>query len=158
MFRFLFITLWISSAMIFAQHEGMDEASHGITNFINVFDSAWNAHDSKALSALWIESGDLITPWGQWIRGQSQIAKYYDQEKMGPFGKSTIQQSIDTSRFLTPQLVQVDATIKLSGIEDSKGFFPSKLVLHGVYVLAKIDHSWQLVSARIFQFQSRPQN
>ena len=38
-------------------------------------------HNSQVLASLWMEDGDLMTPWGRWIKGQSQIQKHFDQEK-----------------------------------------------------------------------------
>jgi uncharacterized protein (TIGR02246 family) len=156
MFRILFIILVFSSAMTFAQtqNETFNESA-GTDTFLNDFNGAWNTHNAKAMASLWTDDGDLMTPWGQWIMSRSQIEKYFDKEQKGPFGKSTIIQTIDGTRFLTPQHILLDTTIKLDGILDRKGGLPTSLLQHGVYVLIKKDNKWQIVSARIFMFQPK---
>lgn len=154
MFRFLFSILWISSAMTFAQIQAFDDSA-GINEFINAFDAAWNTHNSQAMASLWKEDGDLITPWGRWIMSQSQVEKHFAQEKTGPFGKSTMQQIIDSTRFLTPQIALLDATIRINGIVDPKGNIPPTLIQHGTYFMTKIDNKWKIIAARIFEFQSQ---
>lgn len=156
MFRFLFIILGFSSAMIFAQNEAND--AKAIEEFIQSFDTAWNSHNPKALASLWKEDGDLMTFWGRWMMGQSQIEKHFEQEKTGPFGKSTIQQSIDSKRFLTPQIVFIDATIKINNIDDPSGNIPSNLVEHGTYLLTKINNRWKILALRMYQFQAHEVN
>ncbi len=153
MFRFLFSILLISNAMTFAQNESTYSSSNAaaeMNEFISSFNAAWNTQNSQALSSLWREDGDLMTPWGRWIIGRGQIERYFEQEKKGPFGKSTIEQSIDNTRLLTAQLALLDASIKLNNIND---LGTSNLLQHGTYLLTQVDHKWKIVSARIFHFQ-----
>lgn len=152
MFRFLFIILGISSAMTFAQNPPSNDSA-GINGFIDSFDAAWNSHNYQAMATLWKEDGDLITPWGRWMMSQGQIEKYFAQEAKGPFGKSTITQSIDSSRFVTPQIVFLDATMRVNGIVDAKGNIPPSLIQHASYLVTKIGNQWKIIAARIYQFQ-----
>jgi uncharacterized protein (TIGR02246 family) len=152
MFRFLFSILCLSSAMIFGQNDSINE-SLGISHVVESFDSAWNSQNHKALASLWTNDGDLITPWGRWIRGRTQIEKYFIQEKDGPLEKSKLQQSIDSTRFLTPELILLDTTFTLSGVKDPRANDHSTLAQHGVYLLSKVDNQWKITSLRIFQFQ-----
>lgn len=151
MFRFLFITLWLSSAMIFAQPRSSNDSS-GVGEFINAFNAAWNSHNPKAIADFWVGDGDLITPWGRWIISKSQIESHFEQEKKG-----MIQQSIDSKRFLTPQFAYLDTTIKLNFTEQKENS-PPAILQHGVYLLGKVGNEWKIISLRIFQFQSTGPN
>lgn len=153
MFRFLFIISAFSSAIIFAQPTTAS-GSLEVNQWLASFDAAWNSHNPQALSALWMKNGDLITPWGRWIMSQEQVEKHFSKEMAGSLSKMTIQQSIDSSRMLTPEYAFVDATIKLHGIADSKGEAPPPVLQHGVYVLKKIDHQWKIAAARMYLFES----
>lgn len=153
MLRFLFITLWITTAMTFAQNVG-SQPSPDVNELLKAFDAAWNSHNSKALSSLWLEDGDLITPWGRWIMGQGQIEKHFEQENTGPFGKSTLSQSVDAVRYLTPQLVAMDASLRINNILDpSGGSITSSLLQHAFYLLTNKENQWKILSARIYMFQ-----
>lgn len=153
MFRFLFIIISFSSAMIFAQQESTIDSS-GITTFIEAFDAAWNTHNSPAIASLWLEDGDVMIPWGQWIMGRNQIEKHFQKESTGPFGKSKIEQSIDAIRFLNPENAVVDTTFKIEGVSDPNGVIPPSLLQHTVYILKKANNQWKIVSARMYLFQS----
>lgn len=152
MLRFFFIILALSSAIRFVHTEEarqMKEPSgqmdQNLSLFINSFDAAWNAHNFQALASLWHTDGDLITPWGQWIVGMSQIEKFFEQEMNTPRGKTNIHQTIDATRSLTPYLISLDVTIRSN--------HPQSPVQHGVYLLTNVSGKWKILSARIFQFQ-----
>jgi uncharacterized protein (TIGR02246 family) len=44
------------------------------------FESAWNAHDTRALAALWTESGNLLHPWGRFATGHTAIEELLREE------------------------------------------------------------------------------
>lgn len=157
MYRFFFIIFLCCKAMTFAQNPGPQELE-GVGNFIKSFEAAWNTHNSQALSSLWAQDGDLITPWGRWIMGPAQIEKHFEKEKLGPFGKSQIFMSIDSSRAFNPQAIVMDVTIRLQNIVDPKNEWPPSLLQHGTFLLVKNKDQWKIVSARIYQFQHASMN
>ncbi len=152
MFRFLFIILGLSSAMTFAQPPSAPDKL-GVDAFIQNLSTAWNSHQPKTISNFWVEDGDLITPWGRWMIGQNKIEKYFEQESQGPFAKSVIHQTVDSRRIVSAESVFVDASIRITGIQDPKGYIPPDLLQHAVYLLKKVNDQWKIVSARIYMFQ-----
>lgn len=151
MFRFLSIILWASFATLFA-NEGNLPANNNkeIAEFMQNFDKAYNTHNAKEIANFWVPNGDLITAWGRWMMGRAQIEKNFEAEKNTPMGRSSIQQTVDFNRALSPDLSSADVTIKMSiPTENNQQQF---LLLRGVYLLTKVEGEWKILSARLYQF------
>lgn len=154
MFRFLSIILGLTCATLFAEETrpGANN-SPAVTEFMQNFDKALNSHNPAEIANFWAPNGDLMTPWGRWMMGRTQIQKYFESERSGPMSGSMTQQNVDLNRQLSPDLISVDATVRVA-VPDSKGS-EHFLLQHGVYVLTKIDGQVKILSARLYEFQTQ---
>src|SRR5208337_1041416 len=102
----------------FAADHAADEAA--ILKMWQQFSDAWG-RDSHARAALWSEDASLINPFGVKANGRAAIEKVFADEDAG-FAKGTTHTFSDFSfRFLTPSLVEVDATGEIKGMKGADG-------------------------------------
>lgn len=177
MFHFLFITSLFLSAMLFAENitsppspitiisspaqsqpsfKGSNEEAQGVSIFMQSFEVAWNTRNISALASLWNPDGDLITAWGRWMMGPLQIEKYFNKESQGSLGKTQIHLSIDATRFINPQIVIIDATLRMTHVLNTKGESTDGFLQHALFVLTKVNKDWKITSLRLYQFQVQP--
>lgn len=120
---------------------------------ILAFTKAWNAHDAKAMAALWADDGDLLDPWGKWAKGRNAVARAFTEDQSGRFKESTINQRIDGVRFLGP-LAIVDTSARLTGGKDADGKPMEALDHHVMWVMQKQgSNDWKIVAARPYMLQ-----
>lgn len=146
MIRILFAVLLMSTATLAAAND-----EPGVRAVITSFTKAWNAHNAHAMAEVWEESGDLIDPWGKKGTSKRAIESIFIGDQRDRFKDSTMTQTIDRVRFLTPDIAIVDATAKLVGAKNDQG---KSITLdhHVVWVLRFTKEGWKVAAARPYVF------
>lgn len=150
---FLLCTGILTSFNIYGQQYGQQFDVSNAKNLLENFVKAWNSHDPKNMAILWTEDGDFINAWGKWGRGKNNVERIFKEEQSSDLNKTTMEQTIDSMRFLQPDLVFVDATSTLSSelsLPANKSIY---LEHHIVYLLQKKDGTWKILSARPYALQ-----
>jgi uncharacterized protein (TIGR02246 family) len=102
------------------------------------FAAAWNRHDAVGLAAKWTLDGDLINPEGRWSKGKAEVQKNFAEEHAGIFKASTFSNTINSVRFLSPNVAIVDASFEIANATPpnappmtQKGLYKSVMVKDG---------------------------
>jgi uncharacterized protein (TIGR02246 family) len=123
---------------------------------MNEFAAAWNKHDPKAMSGVWLEDCDIINPFGRKASGRAEIEKLFEEEQGGPMKASTYKVDSSTLRRISGGAVLGDWDCTITGIVGPDGgvvpAFPHHVT--GVYV-NKGGH-WNASSVRAFGFMPPP--
>lgn len=125
----------------------------GIRTVIGAFETAWNLHDPVSMAALWADDGDLINPKGKWGTNRVGVEKVLTEEQQGPFKVSTFNSTVDKIRFLTPELAQVDASVKITLPSKDKAAPKNVFEHHLVLIMIYKDNKWQILSARPYALE-----
>jgi uncharacterized protein (TIGR02246 family) len=52
----------------------------GLQELLDRYVAAWNAHDVEALTNCWVESGNIVHPWGRYAAGRQAITDLLREE------------------------------------------------------------------------------
>lgn len=152
---FLLCTGFLISFSLHGQQYGQQYDVSSAKTLLENFVRAWNSHDPKNMIALWAEDGDFINAWGKWGRGRNNVERIFKEEQSSDLNKTTMDQTIDSMRFLQPDLVFVDATSTLSSEHASPATKPIYIEHHVIYVLQKKEGNWKILSARPYALLGR---
>ena len=61
----------------------------GLQQLLDAYVAAWNAHDVEALADCWIESGNIVHPWGRYAAGREAIVDLLREEHATEMSGST---------------------------------------------------------------------
>ena len=147
------IILAIAGPAVAADHAA-DEAA--IQKVWQQFSDAWAQGDSHARAAVWAQDASLINPYGVKANGRAAIEKLFAEEIAGWAKGTTHTFSGFSFRFLTPTLVEVDATGEINGIRGADGATAPPLRLHIFAVMKKTGGAWQMNDARPYLVPQPP--
>ncbi len=148
------VTLWIvATAMVLAVGSPPSGESHArdeeaIRGLASEFARAWNAGDPAAMAALWTEDGDFIQPAGRKTQGRSEIEKRLAEEYSYFYKGSHFSSTVDSVRFLKPDVAILDGAWETVGAHTPKGGpLPP---LKGLYTLIVVKKAgrWHVASSR----------
>ena len=98
---------------------GPDEK--GLKQVLTGFVEAWNQHDAKAFSMVFAEDADFTNVRGMSAHGRTEVEKFHAPIFAKNF-KDTHQTMTDTKiRFITPDVVAVDARWEMTGAKGPDG-------------------------------------
>jgi uncharacterized protein (TIGR02246 family) len=114
------------------------------------FETAWNKHDSKAISDLWASDGDLICPDGKIEMGPKGVESFFAEQfgTSGMMAKSTIDIKNEKVRFITPDVALSDWDCVMSGGVKQDGVEGGPMMNHVVMISKKEGGQWKFVAAR----------
>ena len=81
----------------------------------------WDSHDAAALSGYFVQDADVITPHGRVIHGRDDIAALLKKQQQQFPKKTTYELTVNTVRFVTPNVVIVDWTGDLTNMVSTSG-------------------------------------
>jgi uncharacterized protein (TIGR02246 family) len=115
----------------------------GLEALIEAHDAAWNAHDPDAMTALYAESGTLVTPIGTRVVGHDALRKLFASP--GPTKQTTSKTEIDAVQWLDDDVALLDARQTLSGPGvEIIGSSEAAAVL----IVERRGDAWEIVAAR----------
>lgn len=112
------------------------------------FEKAWDAGDAKALSALYVNDGDLVDPSGTLFDGRDAIEKRY-QDLLGNAWKGTkIAITMTSTRFPAPDVAIANGTYEITGMKTAEG--ADVPAMKGLYtnIVVKQGGEWRIHSSR----------
>ncbi len=122
--------------------------------FLEQFTGHWQASDAKALAALWHEDGDWMSLVGsrRVFKGRDQIEQVWSIGLQGRDSAEarTLVIEIDSTRMLSPSLVQVDLVMTFG--HESTGIM--REAMHAI--LHKGDSGWKIVTCRVARISTTP--
>lgn len=145
------VLICVSTSLYAAPVPPRDEP--GIRSVLGAFETAWNLHDPVSMAALWADDGDLISPKGKWGTNRVGVEKVLTEEQQGPFKVSTFHSTVDRIRFLTPELAQVDASVKITLPTKDKAAPRNILEQHLVLIMSYKNNKWRILSARPYALE-----
>lgn len=127
-----------------------------ITSAVEGFESAWNRHDVKAMTAHFADDARLVTPFGEQADGRAQINALIQKEQSTAFRSSHVDLTTDRVRLLTPTYAFVDASMKVHGMLRPDGSMAPDLNVHALFLMTRRAGSWQFLDARPHVYAPMP--
>jgi uncharacterized protein (TIGR02246 family) len=125
---------------------------------LDEFAAAWNAHDAKAMAALFAADADVMNPTGRMSKGRAEIEANYETDhttginRMATF-KMTGPASI---RFIEPEIALVDVDADVTGAMNPDGSMDAARRSHITRVMKKSGGKWWIVASRAMRFAPPP--
>ena len=114
------------------------------------FVTAWNAHDTKGMAAVWAENGDLINPFGKKASNRADIEKLFAEEQAGAMKASTYKLESFSMRELNRSTAVGDWNSVVTGMTDPAGK-PLPPFAHHVFVVYVMQGGhWWAASVRAY--------
>jgi uncharacterized protein (TIGR02246 family) len=109
---------------------------------------AWNHHDPKAMAALFTQDGDVVTPYGQFLKGRQAVEERFNKEQAGWAKDVKLTTAVDGIRLVKPDVVLVDGTVSAAGAREADG---QVATLRGRFsnVMVKRDGQWLILARRV---------
>lgn len=127
-----------------------DDESASIRKQCSAFVSAWNAHDPKAMAAVFAPDGDAIDPFGHAAAGREAVEKAFtaDQTGNGPMRESSVEVLDEPIRLVTPDVALSDADVVLTGAYGPGGVKAGPMGLHVTNIWKKTGGTWYIFASR----------
>jgi uncharacterized protein (TIGR02246 family) len=104
-----------------ARPTGSTKDEEGIRKVIADFIEAWNKHDAKAFSMLFVEDADFTNVAGVSAHGRAEVEKFHAPRFATTF-KDTHQKITETKiRFIRRDVAAVDARWEMTGAKNREG-------------------------------------
>jgi uncharacterized protein (TIGR02246 family) len=112
------------------------------------FVRAWNAHDAKALGALFAEDADYVTARGNWMKGRAWIEGQMEKALAGRLKGTTMVETNTTVRLVRPDLAVMHFEWEVSGETGPDG--KTLITRHGIMQIVAVSRSgaWKILSAQ----------
>ena len=136
----------VSLSAVHAASRSEDEAA--IRQLYVNYDAAWNAADAHGLAQLWADDADHMEPDGRIIRGRAAVQQLFTDRFAADLKGTRSQQTIESVRFVTPDVAVVDASYEVTGMHPSDG--TDLPAIHGRYVDIWLKHAgkWRIAADR----------
>jgi uncharacterized protein (TIGR02246 family) len=124
--------------------ESRKEDEKAIRDAAEAFAKAYNAHDAKAVAALFTVDGEIVDESGDWLQGHEAIVWAFGEIfRLHP--KAKIQSTIESVRFVGPSVAIEDGTSTVTHLDDA-----GTLQEHSRYTVVHIKQAgqWRMASAR----------
>jgi len=125
------------------------EPVEAATALVDAFGAAWADGDAAAMANLFLTDADYVSAVGRVARGREEIAALFADEQ-GTFMKDTrLTFSGIRARSLGSDLMLIDATAELRGVEGPGGRSLTPLRHQLVAVAKRQNGEWRLLAARL---------
>jgi uncharacterized protein (TIGR02246 family) len=135
------VLLVLTAVPALAQTQGSAADEAAIKDLQKQDDAAWNAGDAAKAAATYADDGTFIDVQGVETRGRAAIEKGFAQVMSETKG-ATFAGTVDTIRFIRPDLALVQGTINITG----GGMPPEGFKGHYLAVVAKQGGSWKILA------------
>jgi uncharacterized protein (TIGR02246 family) len=129
-----------------ARHVTLEEQA--LHDFYYRFTSAWNQNDPGRMARLWAKDGDHISADGRVAKGRGAVEALFADQLNTTYRGSRISLTLDSVRFISPEVAIATGGFELSGIPAGDGrTLPSMYGLH-TDIWSVQDGEWQIVASR----------
>ena len=109
---------------------------------------AWNKHDAKMLSHLFLTDGDYVSSTGRTARGRDEVEKAFAQQWAGVYKGTKITVTTTTVHFVRKDVAIADGAFDISGMRDSSGKVLGARSGLSSIVAAKKGDRWYIAALR----------
>jgi len=127
---------------------GMNEDERTIRVMVDQAISRLNRGDITVVDEFWDENADYVSVDGRLIVGRARMKEYFSEILRLSAGGMQQVSTIDSIRFLTPELAIVDGSWTISGARDESGIELAPLKGRGLEIAQKIDGQWRFMATR----------
>jgi uncharacterized protein (TIGR02246 family) len=150
--------LWIVLLMM-SPHSApaplQDPSVQAIRAQVETFQTAWNAHDPVALSALLTEDADQIMGDGPNTSGRQALQQWWKNRFATMEPGRTITLTVTSVRLITPDVGLLNTIAKTGGADAQGKALPSDTD-RGTWVVMKKDGKWFIVALRVYPAEHAP--
>jgi uncharacterized protein (TIGR02246 family) len=150
----LSVLVLLTALNAYGAKSNADESA--LRELTNKFTTAWNQHDSKALTALWAQDATAINPSGRRASGRAEITKLFQDEHTTFMKSSQGTMNIESFRFPKPGFAFLDIGMELSGMVAPDGKPMGTQKIHVVALATKQGKTWWFQDARAYAFLAPP--
>lgn len=115
---------------------------------VEEFVSAWNTHNTRAMSMAYSEDGDVINPFGRVAKGRAEIERLFKDEHSGGLKDSRMSLKPESIRLLGQDAAITDHAFELTGIRDPQGKDVPTMRGHLTQVFKKSGDMWLVLACR----------
>jgi uncharacterized protein (TIGR02246 family) len=134
----------VTALVLPAPASGAEDETPLVRKQCESFVAAWNAHDAKAMAAIFTDDADMIDPMGVKHTGRADIEKAFasDHGSTGPMRESKLAVQKEPLRFVTPDVALTDADVVISDAYGPDGKKGPPLNVHVTSVWKKVGGKW----------------
>jgi uncharacterized protein (TIGR02246 family) len=128
------------------QVEGSGEDVEAIKKVIIQMTDGMNKKNAATIAAVYTPDADLVTVFGQHLRGSAEIERVMGAFFQSGLSKSDVRTRDMQIRFIRPDVALVHVTNELSGATDTKGNIVPTLRELSIRVCVKSDDQWRVAA------------
>lgn len=115
---------------------------------VDRFVRAWNAHDAKALAALFREDADYVTVHGNWWKGREWIQTQFARAQTTKLKDTMMVETNTTVRMVRPDVALMRLEWEVSGETGPDG--KPLITRHGIMQIVAVNEAggWTIVSGQ----------
>ncbi len=110
----------------------------------DAFAAAWNAHDVAAMTACFVDGGNVTHPWGTFAVGREAIARLLSGEHEGAMRDSRWSFDSLTTRLLSDRAAAVECDGVIEGVRAPNG--TAYALPHRIAAVVVDDGGWRFLS------------
>ncbi len=120
------------------------------------FTIAWNQHDHKSMTRMWVEDGDHLEPDARLAKGRREIGTLLRLQHEGIFKDTQLKLNLESVWFITAEVALVDGTYELAGARDPAGKDIGVRAGHLTSILLKEGGRWLIAASRLMVIPTLP--
>ncbi len=120
------------------------------------FTAAWNRHDPKTMTRMWVEDGDHLEPDARLAKGRREIETLLTLQHEGIFKETQLKLDLESVWFITADVALVDGTYDLTGARDLAGKDIGVRRGHLTSILLKEGGRWLIAASRLMVLPTLP--
>jgi uncharacterized protein (TIGR02246 family) len=133
------------SGVVVAQEPS--DAEEAVEMVASHWADAWNAGDMESIGALYTETSDYVSLFGETLKGREQIQAFFTEVHSTVYKGAKFSHETTTIRFVKPDIAIGDTAWEFTGVAETEGpTMPSKGL--STTVLVKQDGEWKIVAQR----------
>jgi uncharacterized protein (TIGR02246 family) len=125
-----------------------DEAA--IKALCTSFDEAWNKGDAKAMGALFVPDGNMISPTGELIQGRAGVEQKFGTELASQLKGTTHKITVNTLYFIKPDVAMGEADVEMANVKGPGGKAMPPVRVKGTGVFVKQAGKWMFFATRAY--------
>jgi uncharacterized protein (TIGR02246 family) len=143
--------LFCCAFLFLASAARADDETSAIREVLDRYAAAWNRDDAQTMAAVFAPEGDIVSPYGQVVKGREAVSALLMREHSGWAKGTRYSDTVDSLRMIKPEVALVDGKLSVRGANLKKP-------LEGRFtnVLVKSDGRWWIQARRVMLIVSEP--